>query len=256
MDHIAAYEQELMAYGTQALSQVPGLRDDRHGPRKGQRLVVRRGRRARRRHRRHPGQHGIAIRTGQHCAHPVLQRFGLSSTARASLGCYNTREEIDALVRGHQRGAGDAGMTETQFHPGRSGGDRRGVRLFDDWTDRFQYIIELGQKAPPVPEELQTEENQVQGCQSKVWLIPSFENGRLFFQAGSDAFISGGLVALAVRVYSGHTPDEILDRRTRIYRQDRHGRQHHAIRMNGLRAVIKKIKLYALAYKALQERQN
>lgn len=128
--------------------------------------------------------------------------------------------------------------------------------LFDDWTDRFQYIIELGQKAPSVPGELQTEEYQVQGCQSKVWLIPTFENGRLFFQAGSNAFISGGLVSLAVRVYSGHTPNEIWTAEPVFI--DKIGMDGNITpsRMNGLRAVIKKIKMYALAYKALQERPN
>jgi cysteine desulfuration protein SufE len=128
--------------------------------------------------------------------------------------------------------------------------------LFDDWTERFQYIIELGQKAPPVPEALQTEENQVQGCQSKVWLIPSFKEGRLSFQTGSNAYISGGLVTLAVRVFSGHTPDEILT--TEPVFIEKIGMEGNITpsRLNGLRAVIKKMKMYALAYKALQERQD
>jgi cysteine desulfuration protein SufE len=128
--------------------------------------------------------------------------------------------------------------------------------LFDDWTERFQYIIELGQKVPPVPEELQTEENQVQGCQSKVWLIPSFEDGRLQFLAGSNAYISGGLVSLAVRVYSGHTPDEIWTTEPVFIEKIGMDGNITPSRLNGLRAVIKKMKMYALAYKALQERQN
>ncbi len=128
--------------------------------------------------------------------------------------------------------------------------------LFEDWTDKFQYIIELGQKAAPVPEQLQTEEHEVQGCQSKVWLIPSFENGKLFFQAGSNAFISGGLVSLAVRVYSGHTPDEILAAEPAFIDKIGMDGKITPSRMNGLRAVIKKIKMYALAYKALAAREN
>lgn len=121
--------------------------------------------------------------------------------------------------------------------------------LFDDWADKYAYIIEIGKKVEPLPESLKTEEYLVPGCQSRVWLIPSFENGRVEFRANSDAFISGGLIALAVRVYSGHTPDEIVSAPPDfIQKMDMSGNISMA-RMNGLQSVINKIKAYAHSYK-------
>ena len=84
------------------------------------------------------------------------------------------------------------------------------LALFDDWMDRYQFIIELGRKLPPYPAAMQDEAHKVQGCQSQVWLAESEDGGRLFFTGASDAAIVAGLVALVLRVYSGRGRDEIL----------------------------------------------
>ena len=83
--------------------------------------------------------------------------------------------------------------------------------LFDDWMDRYQYIIDLGRRLPEFPEELRTEENRIRGCQSQVWFVAEKENGKLSFQAISDAAIVSGLIALLLRLYSGREPKEILE---------------------------------------------
>ena len=83
--------------------------------------------------------------------------------------------------------------------------------LFDDWMDRYQYIIDLGRRLPEFPDELRTEENRIRGCQSQVWFVPEQKDGRLYFQAISDAAIVSGLIALLLRLYSGRTPRDILD---------------------------------------------
>ncbi len=122
--------------------------------------------------------------------------------------------------------------------------------LFDDWADKYAYIIEIGKKVAPLPDAQRTDDFIVPGCQSRVWLIPSFENGRVQFQANSDAFISGGLIALAVQIYSGHTPDEIVSAPPDfIQKMDMSG-NISMTRMNGLQAVITKMKQYAHEYQS------
>ena len=83
--------------------------------------------------------------------------------------------------------------------------------LFDDWMDRYQYLIDLGRRLPEFPDALRTEENRIRGCQSQVWFVAENRDGRLEFQAISDAAIVSGLIALLLRVYSGRRPQEILD---------------------------------------------
>ena len=83
--------------------------------------------------------------------------------------------------------------------------------LFDDWMDRYQYIIDLGRRLPEFPDELRTDENLIRGCQSQVWFVAEQRDGRLFFQAISDAAIVSGLIALLLRLYSGRDPKDILD---------------------------------------------
>lgn len=122
--------------------------------------------------------------------------------------------------------------------------------LFDDWADKYAYLIELGKKAPSLPDNFKTEDYIVPGCQSRVWLVPSLDNGVVTYRAASDAFISGGLIALAVSVYSGHTPQEILAAPPDfIHRIGMEGNISMA-RMNGLASVINKIKQYAAEYAA------
>ena len=83
--------------------------------------------------------------------------------------------------------------------------------LFDDWMDRYQYLIDLGRRLPEMPEELRNEDNRIRGCQSQVWFVPEQKDGRLYFQAISDAAIVSGLIALLLRLYSGRNPQDILD---------------------------------------------
>jgi cysteine desulfuration protein SufE len=83
--------------------------------------------------------------------------------------------------------------------------------LFDDWMDRYQYLIDLGRRLPEFPEELKTDEHLIRGCQSQVWFVPEENNGRLEFRAISDAAIVSGLIALLLRLYSGRYPQDILD---------------------------------------------
>ena len=83
--------------------------------------------------------------------------------------------------------------------------------LFDDWMDRYQYIIDMGRRLPEFPDELRTEENRIRGCQSQVWFVAEKRDGRLHFQAISDAAIVSGLIALLLRLYSDRDPQDILD---------------------------------------------
>ena len=122
--------------------------------------------------------------------------------------------------------------------------------LFEDWTDKYRYIIDSGRKVSPLAQEYYTEDNKVKGCQSNVWLHAYMQDGRLFFEADSDAAIVKGLVGLLLRVFSGQTPDDVFN--TQLKFMERIGMHAHLSpnRSNGLRAMIKQMKIYALAYKA------
>ncbi len=121
---------------------------------------------------------------------------------------------------------------------------------FDDWMDRYQYLVELGNALPPLPEADKTDQNLIDGCQSRVWLVADYADGRITFRGESDAVIVKGIVALLVRVLSGCTPDEILD--SDLHFIDRIGLKEHLspTRSNGLLAMVKQMKMYALAFKA------
>lgn len=120
---------------------------------------------------------------------------------------------------------------------------------FDDWMDRYQYLVELGNALPPLPEADKTDQNLIDGCQSRVWLVADYADGRINFRGESDAVIVKGIVALLVRVLSGCTPDEILD--SDLHFIDRIGLKEHLspTRSNGLLAMVKQMKMYALAFK-------
>lgn len=120
---------------------------------------------------------------------------------------------------------------------------------FGDWEDRYMHIISRGKSMESLPEEMQKEEYKVKGCQSQVWLIPELKDGRVYFQADSDAAIVKGIVSILVGVYSDATPDEILATKPDFL--DTIGlRQHLSMsRANGLSSMIKQISMYALAYK-------
>ena len=124
---------------------------------------------------------------------------------------------------------------------------------FDDWMDRYQMLIDMGSEQEPLEEQYKTEQNLIDGCQSRVWLQADFIDGMVHFRAESDALIVKGIVALLVRVLSGHTPQEILD--ADLYFIDRIGLREHLspTRSNGLGAMLKQMKMYALAYKVKSE---
>ena len=124
---------------------------------------------------------------------------------------------------------------------------------FDDWMDRYQLLIDLGNEQEALDNKYKTESNLIDGCQSRVWLQADYVDGLLHFSAESDALIVKGIVALLIRVLDGHTPQEILD--AELYFIDRIGLRDHLspTRSNGLLAMIKQIKGYALAYKMKEE---
>ena len=120
---------------------------------------------------------------------------------------------------------------------------------FDDWMDKYNYIIELGKTLPVIDEKYKTENNLIKGCQSRVWLNADFDGKIITFSGDSDAVITKGIANLLIRVLSGHTPDEILAADMSFI--DNIGLKEHLspTRSNGLLSMIKQIKLYALAYK-------
>ena len=120
----------------------------------------------------------------------------------------------------------------------------------DDWMDRYQLLIDLGSEQPPLDEKYKTDQNLIEGCQSRVWLQADDVDGKVIFQAESDALIVKGIIALLIKVLSGHTPDEIIN--TDLYFIDRIGLKEHLspTRSNGLLAMVKQIRMYALAFKA------
>ncbi|CCZ49011.1 MAG TPA: SufE family protein [Mediterranea massiliensis] len=121
---------------------------------------------------------------------------------------------------------------------------------FDDWMDRYQLLIDLGNEQPPLDEKYKTDQNLIEGCQSRVWLQADEVDGKVIFQAESDALIVKGIIALLIKVLSGHTPDEILE--ADLYFIPRIGLQEHLspTRSNGLLAMVKQMRMYALAFKA------
>lgn len=121
---------------------------------------------------------------------------------------------------------------------------------FDDWMDRYQLLIDLGSSQPKLDDKYKTEQNLIDGCQSRVWLQADMRDGLLHFQAESDALIVKGIVALLVRVLSDHTPEEILG--ADLYFIESIGLREHLspTRSNGLLSMLKQMKLYALAYQA------
>lgn len=120
---------------------------------------------------------------------------------------------------------------------------------FTDWMDKYQLLIDLGNEQPTLDEKYKTESNLIDGCQSRVWLQADYIDGKIKFTAESDALIVKGIIALLIRVLSGHTPQEILD--ANLYFIDSIGLKEHLspTRSNGLLAMVKQIRMYALAYK-------
>lgn len=121
--------------------------------------------------------------------------------------------------------------------------------LFDSWDDKYEYIIDLGKKLPPIDDKYKVDENRVRGCQSTVWLIAEYKDGRIFYKAESDAVIVKGLISMLIRVLSGQPAEKIIEARLDFIRDI--GMMSHLAqtRSNGLLAMVKQMKNYALAFK-------
>ncbi|MGL5937123.1 MAG: SufE family protein [Phocaeicola sp.] len=123
---------------------------------------------------------------------------------------------------------------------------------FEDWMDKYQLLIDLGSEQPALDVQYKNEQNLIEGCQSRVWLQADLVEGKIIFQAESDALIVKGIIALLIKVVSGHTPDEILE--NELYFIDKIGLKDHLspTRSNGLLSMMKQMRMYALAFKAKQ----
>lgn len=124
--------------------------------------------------------------------------------------------------------------------------------LFDSWDDKYEYIIDLGKKLPVLEDQHKRDENKVRGCQSTVWLVADYKEGKIYFKADSDAMIVKGLISMLIRVLSGQTPDDIVNAKLDFIREI--GMMSHLAqtRSNGLLAMVKQMKNYALAFKVKQ----
>ena len=121
--------------------------------------------------------------------------------------------------------------------------------VFDDWMDKYSYLIELGEEAQPLPKEKKTKQNLISGCQSQLWLTAEYRDGKVYFEADSDAIITKGIAQVLLRVINGETPETILNNDFGFL--EKIGLQEHLspTRSNGLNSMIKQIKLYALVFK-------
>jgi cysteine desulfuration protein SufE len=121
--------------------------------------------------------------------------------------------------------------------------------LFDSWDDKYEYIIDLGKKLPPLDDQHKKDENKVKGCQSTVWLVADYKDGRVYYRAESDAVIVKGLISMLIRVLSGQAPDDIVKTPLNFIKDI--GMMSHLAqtRSNGLLSMVKQMKNYALAYK-------
>ena len=121
--------------------------------------------------------------------------------------------------------------------------------LFDSWDDKYEYIIDLGKKLPPLEEKYKLDENKVKGCQSTVWLVADYHEGRVYYKAESDAVIVKGLISMLIRVLSGQKPDDIVNAKLDFINTI--GMMNHLAqtRSNGLLSMVKQMKNYALAFK-------
>jgi cysteine desulfuration protein SufE len=121
--------------------------------------------------------------------------------------------------------------------------------LFDSWDDKYEYIIDLGKRLPPLDQQYKLDINKVKGCQSTVWLVADYRDGKVFYKAESDAIIVKGLISMLIRVLSGHRVDEIIDAKLDFI--NRIGMNTHLAqtRSNGLLSMVKQMKNFALAFK-------
>jgi cysteine desulfuration protein SufE len=121
--------------------------------------------------------------------------------------------------------------------------------LFDSWDDKYEYIIDLGKKLPPLEDKYKIDNNRVRGCQSTVWLVADFRDGKIFYKAESDAVIVKGLISMLIRVLSGQRPDDIIQAKLNFIQEIGMTTHLAQTRSNGLLAMVKQMKNFALAYK-------
>ncbi len=121
--------------------------------------------------------------------------------------------------------------------------------LFDSWDDKYEYIIDMGKKLPPLEDQYKIDVNRVRGCQSTVWLVTDYCDGKVFYKAESDAVIVKGLISMLIRVLSGRSPDEIVQAKLNFIQQIGMTTHLAQTRSNGLLAMVKQMKNFALAYK-------
>lgn len=127
------------------------------------------------------------------------------------------------------------------------------LQQFNDWEDRYKELIQLGRSLEPMSEEEHIERYKIKGCQSQVWLIPDFKDGKVFFRADSDAVLVKGIIALLVNVYSGATPDEILTNKPDFLKEVGITEHLSMNRTNGLASMMKQIQMYAVVFKSMQK---
>jgi cysteine desulfuration protein SufE len=121
--------------------------------------------------------------------------------------------------------------------------------LFDSWDDKYEYIIDMGKKLPILDDKHKLDENKVRGCQSTVWLVSEYIDGKVYFKADSDAVIVKGLISMLIRVLSGHTPEEIIEADLAFIQKIGMNTHLAQTRSNGLLSMVKQMKNFALAYK-------
>jgi cysteine desulfurase / selenocysteine lyase len=268
LEAIARQEQELLAYATARMNEIAGLRIVGTAREKGGVIsfVIEK-----------PvmssldigmalDADGIAVRTGHHCCQPVMDRLGINSTARASLALYNTREEIDVLVDSIKRAMANqsarprasATAGNVAYPPASAATPTAAAQelietfeMLGDPQQQMQFVIELGEKLPPMPAELKTEPNHVLGCMSLVHLAARRQPGSadtLEFLADSDAALVRGLIAILQQVYSGQSAGAVLEFDVVSFLR-RLGLDQHLTtgRRNGLESMIKRIRGEAAA---------
>jgi cysteine desulfurase/selenocysteine lyase len=268
---VAAHEDELLEHATKRLREIPGVRLIGTAEHKtgvlsfavedppifaldlGTKLDL----------------EGIAVRTGHHCCQPLMDRFGIPGTARASFAVYNTLDEVEAFAGALRRIVDEAAShakktvslamvprTEPAYPDAAADSPEAAAEeltdvfdFLDDWTERYQYIIELGRKIPPLPEEFKTEPNRVHGCQSTVHLSARKRPGTgdvLEFLADSDADLVRGLIALLERVYSGQKASAVLKFDVEGFFKRLGLDQHLSMgRRNGLAGMVQRIRGHA-----------
>jgi len=260
---VHAHEQSLLEYATGQLQSVPGLRVIGTAAEKGSLIsfVIE-----------HPpigsydigvalDHQGIAVRTGHHCCQPVMDRLNISATARASFAMYNTRADVDALVKALRHlVAGEVAKRPAPSPPKIHGqidfpkpsavspeaGAAELIEFFDflpDWDARMHEVVGMGTHLPPMPDELKTEATRVHGCQSTVHLFGVRHGDRLDFLADSDAHLVRGLIGILQRVYAGQKAKEILAFDVESFLR-RVGLEEHLTmgRRNGLEGMIRKVR--------------